>query len=172
MLFNFSEQPLKLSKVDFSGYLFGAKFLPSTYFLEQVVVLSGRQFFKTATFSEDKLTRMKTSTEELLFRSRYFSTHHPTFQNSDTFNKATSSKELLFHRSQNAAFTFLGELFTQGSYFLQIATFLQHNFPEEVIFHGFTSFPYLDFLCFSQLLLYQKRSFSRFRDHFDDRIYC
>ena len=134
MLFNFSEQPLKLSKVDFSGYLFGAKFLPLTYFLEQVVVLSGRQFFRTATFSEDKLTRMKTSTEELLFRSRYFSTHHQTFQNSDTFNKATSSKDGLFQKNYFFTEARTQHLLFQENFFLRAATFSKQLLFYNIIF--------------------------------------
>ena len=60
--------------------------------------------FRAARFSEQLLSlktnlfEIKITTEELLFRSRYF-THYQTFQKYYFFDNATSSKEALFQNN-------------------------------------------------------------------------
>ena len=115
----------------------------------------GQLLFGTAAFLAKELFRKKISTEELVFRSRYFCTastiseelhfvkkrifqksnipHYPLFLESYLFRAATFSKDVTFY----------------SSYFLRGATYLQHNFLEELLFHSYASFPQLYFLSIS-----------------------
>ena len=69
-----SEQPLLCSSFFFqNGYFFRAKLLPSSRFLGIGSSL-GKLLFGPATFLVEEMFRMKISTEELLFRNRYFCT--------------------------------------------------------------------------------------------------
>ena len=77
---------------------------------------------------------MKTSTEELLSRSRYFSTHHQTFQNSYIFNKATSLKEAPFQKNYFFREPRKQDLFFQENFFLRAATFSKQLLFYNIIF--------------------------------------
>ena len=70
----FSEQSLFSKQLFFqNSYFFRANLLASSHFL-RIESSSGQLLFGTATFLAGELFRIKISTEELLFPSRYFCT--------------------------------------------------------------------------------------------------
>ena len=127
---------------------FRANLLPSSYLGSSI----GQLLFGAAVFLAKELFRIRISTEELLFRSRYFYTtstfseelhfgkklifqkrNIPDFRRATVLDSATFSKELTFYRG----------------YLFRGATFLQHTFSEELLFHNYASFPQLHFLSIS-----------------------
>ena len=86
-----------------NSYFFRAKLLLSSYHL-RIGSSLGQLLFGTATFLAEDLFRIKISTEELLFRSRYFCIAS-TFPEEQHFGKS-----YLFRKSISALPTFSGEL--------------------------------------------------------------
>ena len=109
----FSEQSLFSKQLFFQkSYFFGAKLLPSSYFLR--IGSSLGQLLLA-----EELFRIKISTEELPFRSRYFCTA------SNFIRKATFWKKLIFQKSNIP------------HYFFWRATFLiAATFSEELLFYN------------------------------------
>ena len=112
--------------------------------------------FRAATFLEEKLFRIKISTEGLLIWSSYFS-KGSTFSEELHFEKANFPEKAIlpityfFWRT-----TFLEWLLTfskgvtfYSSYFFRRATFSQHTLSEKLLFHGYAFFPQLYFLFIS-----------------------
>ena len=86
----------------FTAIYFQIRFQSETS--NEQLILETRQFFRAVNFSKKlpfwwrNLLRIKISTEELFFRTRYFCAGS-TFQNSCFFSKITSSQETLFQSS-------------------------------------------------------------------------
>ena len=137
-----------------NSYLLRAKLLPSNHQLRTASSL-GQLIVGRATFLVEGLLRIKISTEELLFRSRYFCTtstfseklhfgkkpffyennipYYPLFLESYFFRVATFSKDVIFH----------------SSYLFRIATFHNILLQKSYYFAATLSFPQLHFLFIS-----------------------
>ena len=132
---------------------------------ETLETLSGQLLFRW------NLLRIKISTEEFLFQSRYFciattfseQIHFWTkvlLQKRYFLGTATLWKKLIFQKSyiiphyllflENHFFrsaTFSKDLTFHSSYFFRRVTFSQHTFSQETLFYTYTSFPQLHHLC-------------------------
>ena len=129
-----SEQsPLHSSHFFQNSYFFRAKHLPSSHFLRTGSSL-GQVLFGTLTLLVEKLFRIQSFSEEVLFQTRYFC--------------ATFSEELFFGKSY-----FFGKARIRIAYFSWIATFFRvttffkknllsiaATFPKELLFQKSYSF--------------------------------
>ena len=105
-----------------------------------------RKLFSAVTFQNSY--PQKTSTEELLFRSRFFCT---TSTEKQDFGKSYFSRKAKFHITYffyRATFlmSFSSIATFYSSYIFRRASFSQHTVSEELIFHRYPSFPQLHFL--------------------------
>ena len=129
-------------------------FQNSFYFRANIHFLSIRSslwqlLFGTAFFP---LFWIKISKKELLIQSRYFCTvstfpEKLHFGKSYIFHKSNISHYLLFLDScpfRAATLSKYGTFYS--SYLFKRATFLQHTFSEELLFHCYASFPQPQFL--------------------------
>ena len=133
-----------------NSFFFVVKLLQSSHFLR--IGSSSRQLlFGTVIFSEE-LFRLKISKRELLLWSRYFCTASAFwellyFGKKMIFQRSNSPHYLLFLEScVFGATTFSKDPTFYSSYLFRRATFLQHTFSEELLFHSFGFFPQIHFL--------------------------
>ena len=136
----FSEKsPLRNNHYFQNNYFLRAKHLPRRYFL-RIGSSLGQVLFGTPTFWVEKLFRIQTLLEKVLFRTMYLC--------------ATFSDELLFGKSyffRKARFRFvyfswivtfldwllfLKDLAVHINYIFRRATFSQNTFSEETLFHS------------------------------------
>ena len=134
-----SQQPFFQNSYFFSR----AKLLPSSHFL-RIGSSLGQVLFRTPTFLVQKLFKIKTFSEEVLFQP---GTSAQLFQKSYYFEKANFSE-----KQYSVLLIFLGWLFFQSGYFLKIpyfhssyffrkAAFSQHTLPEDILFRSDIFFP-------------------------------
>ena len=133
-----------------NSFFFGAKLLESSHFLRigcslrqlpfgTVIFFGGtvldKGIWKRATFSKQVLLqsidlfRKATFWKKLIFQKSNIP-HYLHFLESCLFRATTLSKDATFY----------------SSYLFRRATFLQHTFSEELLFHSYGSFPQLHFL--------------------------
>ena len=133
-----------------NSFFFGAKILQSSHFLKIGGSLQ-QLLFGTATFSEE-LFKIKISKKELLFQSRYFYTASAFSEKLHLgkkliFQKSNIPLYLLFLESCHfRATAFSKDATFYSRYLFRRATFLQHTFSKELLFHSYDSFPQLHLL--------------------------
>ena len=127
----FSKQSLLRSSCLFQNiYFFREKLLPSKHFL-RIGSYLGKLIFGTANFLVEELFRIKISTEELVFWSRYFCTAS-TF--SEELKYSIPYYQLLLESCLFRGATFSKEATFYSNYLSRKAMFLQHSFTESYYF--------------------------------------
>ena len=108
-----------------NSFFFRAKILQSSHSL-RIGSFLGQLLFGTTIFLAEELFRIKISTEELIFQSRYFSTASPF---SGKLHKANISE-----KQYSALPTFSGELPFQSGHVFKRCRLLQHSFQKSCFF--------------------------------------
>ena len=132
-----------------NSFFFGAKIIQSSDFLR--IASSLPQLLSGTAIFLEELFRIKISKKELPFQSSYFCTasifsEKPHFGKKLIFQKMNFRITYFFWRA-----VLLEQLLFQkappsnSSYLFRRATFLQHSFSEELLFHSCGSFPLLHF---------------------------
>ena len=123
-----------------------------------------RRHFSAASFSGEpffwrtNFFKIKLSTEESLFQSRYFyatsiCSEQLLFQLSYLFKEALFQKSCFIRKSIGLRIYFLRDFLFESGYFLKGATLLQHIFSEEVRTFLRLHYLFTDTLPFYQLVI-------------------
>ena len=116
-------------------------------------LLERSQFLRTGTFWSTDILGGETAQNKDISRRGTFSTQ--VLSRSINFFRRVTLRKLIFRNSipEQLLFrvvTFLKDLTVHSSYFFRRATFSQHTFSEEMLFHNCASFLQLHFLFISQ----------------------
>ena len=132
-----------------NSFFFGAKIIQSSDFLR--IASSLPQLLSGTAIFLEELFRIKISKKELPFQSRYFCTA-PIFSEKPHFGKKLIFQKMNFRITYFfwravllEQLLFQKALPSNSSYLSRRATFLQHSFSEELLFHSCGSFPLLHF---------------------------
>ena len=139
----------------FAGVIFLEKLLPQRENSTEQPLLENRKFFTAVTFRDSYFFRRNCLGLSYI-KSASFS-KQVLLHNINLFRKVTFWKKLIFQninfrityfswRPEFRATSFWKDATFYSSYLFRKATFLQHSFSEELLFHSYVSFWQLHFL--------------------------